>query len=71
MSIVAILTDTHYGARKGAQYLHDHFEKFYSEVFFPTLKERGVKTILYYYILEMLLIVGSLLNTTPYSGPRE
>lgn len=47
MSLVAILTDTHYGARKGAQYLHDHFEKFYSEVFFPTLKERGVDTILH------------------------
>ena len=47
MSLVAILTDTHYGARKGAQYLHDFFEKFYSEVFFPTLKERGVETILH------------------------
>lgn len=47
MSLVAILTDTHYGARKGAEYLHDHFEKFYSEVFFPTLKERGVETILH------------------------
>lgn len=47
MSLVAILTDTHYGARKGAQYLHDFFEKFYSEVFFPTLKERGVDTILH------------------------
>ena len=47
MSLVAILTDTHYGARKGAQYLHDYFEQFYSEVFFPTLKERGVKTILH------------------------
>ncbi len=47
MSLVAIITDTHYGARKGAQYLHDYFEKFYSEVFFPTLKERGVDTILH------------------------
>ncbi len=47
MSLVAILTDTHYGARKGAGYLHDHFEKFYSEVFFPTFKARGVKTILH------------------------
>ena len=47
MSLVAIITDTHYGARKGAQYLHDYFEKFYSEVFFPTLKERGVETVLH------------------------
>ncbi len=47
MSLVAIITDTHFGARKGADYLHAHFEKFYSELFFPTLKERGVKTILH------------------------
>ncbi len=47
MSLVAIITDTHYGARKGAGYLHEYFEKFYSEVFFPTLKERGVDTILH------------------------
>ena len=47
MSLVAIITDTHYGARKGADYLHNYFEKFYSEVFFPTLKARGVKTILH------------------------
>ena len=47
MSLVAIITDTHYGARKGSDYLHAHFEKFYSEVFFPTLQARGVKTILH------------------------
>ena len=47
MSLVAILTDTHFGARKGAAYLQDYFEKFYSEVFFPTLKERGIETILH------------------------
>ena len=47
MSLVAIITDTHYGARKGADYLHSYFEKFYSEVFFPTLKERGIDTILH------------------------
>ena len=36
---VAILTDTHYGARKGSKYLHDYFELFYKNVFFPTLEE--------------------------------
>ena len=29
---VAIITDTHYGARKGSKYLHDYFEKFYDDV---------------------------------------
>lgn len=47
MSLVAILTDTHYGARKSSPYLQDHFEKFYSNVFFPTLKERGIETVLH------------------------
>lgn len=47
MTKIAILTDTHFGARKSAEYLHNHFEKFYSEVFFPTLEKHGVKTILH------------------------
>ena len=47
MALVAIVTDTHVGARKGARYMQDHFEKFWSDVFFPTLKERGVTTILH------------------------
>ena len=47
MSLVAILTDTHIGARKGVKYMHDHFERFYSEVFFPICRERGVDTILH------------------------
>ena len=44
---VAILTDTHYGARKGSKYLHDHFELFYKNVFFPALKEHGVEAIIH------------------------
>ena len=37
---VAIITDTlySYGARKGSKFLHDYFEKFYDDVFFPTLE---------------------------------
>ena len=44
---VAILTDTHYGARKGSKYLHDHFELFYKNVFFPALKEHGVEAVIH------------------------
>ena len=43
----AILTDTHFGARKGSQVLHDHFEKFYNEVFFPALDERKIDTVIH------------------------
>jgi len=42
---VAVLGDTHFGARNDNQAFHDYFEKFYSNVFFPTLKERGISKI--------------------------
>ena len=44
---VAILTDTHYGARKGSKYLHDYFELFYKNVFFPALEEHNIKTVIH------------------------
>ena len=43
----AIISDTHYGVRKGSQIFHDYFEKFYSEVFFPTLDKRNIKTLVH------------------------
>ena len=44
---VAIITDTHFGARKGNQTFHDYFEQFYKEVFFPALDERGIDTVVH------------------------
>jgi DNA repair exonuclease SbcCD nuclease subunit len=44
---VAILTDTHYGARKGSKLFHDYFELFYKNVFFPTLEEQGITTVIH------------------------
>ena len=44
---VAIITDTHYGARKGSKFLHDYFELFYKNIFFPSLKEYGVDTVIH------------------------
>jgi predicted phosphodiesterase len=44
---VAIITDTHYGARKGSKYLHDYFELFYKNVFFPALEEYGIDTVIH------------------------
>ena len=46
-SKVAIITDTHYGMRKGNQQFHEYFQKFYDETFFPTLEERGIDTVLH------------------------
>ena len=44
---VALITDTHFGVRKGSQIFHDYFEKFYNETFFPTLKQRGIRTLIH------------------------
>ena len=44
---IGIITDTHYGARKGSKHLHDYFEKFYDNVFFPALEEHGVDTVVH------------------------
>lgn len=43
---VAIITDQHFGARKSSRIFHDFFLKFYNEVFFPTLEERGIKVVI-------------------------
>ena len=44
---VALITDTHFGIRKGSQIFHDYFEKFYSEVFFPELDRRGIRSVIH------------------------
>jgi len=44
---VAIITDTHYGARKGSKFLHDYFEKFYKDIFFPALEENNITTVIH------------------------
>jgi len=44
---VAILTDTHYGARKGSKLFHDYFEQFYKNIFFPTLEQYGITTVIH------------------------
>ena len=44
---VAIITDTHYGARKGSKHLHDYFELFYKNIFFPSLEAEGIDTIIH------------------------
>ena len=44
---VAIITDTHYGARKGSDHLHKYFEMFYRDVFFPSLEKYQVDTVIH------------------------
>jgi len=41
---IGIITDTHFGARNDNLNFNDYFYKFYDDIFFPTLKERGITT---------------------------
>lgn len=43
---VAIITDQHFGMRKGSQIFHDYMKKFYDEVFFPFLEKNKITTVL-------------------------
>ena len=45
--LVGLITDTHWGARKSSRHLHDYFELFYKNIFFPTLEEKGIQTIIH------------------------
>ena len=47
MPKVAIITDTHFGMRKGNQIFHDYFQKFFEETFFPTIDERKIDTVIH------------------------
>ena len=40
---IAIITDTHFGGRRGNKIFHDFFQKFYDNIFFPELEKRGIK----------------------------
>ena len=43
---VAIITDQHFGVKKGSKIYHDYFKKFYDEVFFPTLERENISNVI-------------------------
>ena len=44
---VGVISDTHYGCRKGSKLFHDYFEQFYKNIFFPTLEQYGITTVIH------------------------
>jgi len=43
---IALITDQHLDGRKGSLAFWNYFQRFYDEVFFPTLEKEGVSTII-------------------------
>ena len=43
---VAIITDQHFGMRKGSRLFHEYFQRFYEDIFFPTLEREGITTLI-------------------------
>jgi metallophosphoesterase superfamily enzyme len=44
---IALLNDTHFGARNDSPAFLDYFMRFYDEIFFPYLKEHNIKTFVH------------------------
>ena len=44
---IALITDTHFGARNDNTAFLDYYERFYNEVFFPTILAQGIDTIIH------------------------
>jgi len=44
---IAIVTDTHFGARNDSQLFLDHFVDFFQDVFFPSLKKYDIDTVIH------------------------
>ena len=42
---IALLGDTHFGARNDNSAFHDYFEKFYEEIFFPYLRDNNIDRV--------------------------
>lgn len=47
MTKIAILGDTHFGARADSKVLLDYQQEFFDDLFFPTLEERGIGHIVH------------------------
>ena len=44
---IALITDTHWGARNDSSSFMNYFSKFYDDVFFPYLKDHNIKTCIH------------------------
>jgi DNA repair exonuclease SbcCD nuclease subunit len=47
MTLLALVTDTHFGARSDSIPFDNYFRKFYEEIFFPEIDKRGIRNIVH------------------------
>ena len=45
--LIAIICDTHYGAKSDSSVLLDNQKLFLDNIFFPTLREKNIKTVIH------------------------
>ena len=45
---IALIADSHFGARNDSQIFLNYFQKFYDEIFFPYLKDNGITTMVHF-----------------------
>lgn len=45
--MIAIINDTHFGARNDSPIFLEHFMEFWEKTFFPALKERGIRRVIH------------------------
>jgi len=43
---ICLLGDTHFGVRNDSKYFHEYYEKFYTKVFFPYLKQHNINVVI-------------------------
>jgi DNA repair exonuclease SbcCD nuclease subunit len=44
---IGLISDTHYGIRNDSPIMHNHMKKFLDEVFFPTIADRNIGTVIH------------------------
>lgn len=44
---VGLICDTHFNFKKGSKFFHDYFEKFYLEIFYPSLRKYKIDTVIH------------------------
>lgn len=45
--LIGVITDSHWTFKKSSRHMHEYFELFYKNVFFPTLEKEGIKTVIH------------------------